>query len=117
MLDLQLTETLETPEEDSSLLDNAAGSTNVNAKGAHRLKVYTNSSTKLSFTSTDDENFVELIRVDNGVVVEKARNTEYSVIGETLARRTFDESGDYTVRDFDFDIRETSKRWIEQWCL
>ena len=117
MLDLQLLKILETPEEDSSLLDNAAGSTNVNAKGAHRLK-FTLTLSKLSLDSTDDENFVELIRVDNGVVVEKARNTEYSVIGETLARRTFDESGDYTVRDFDFDIRGKScKRWIEQWCL
>ena len=38
----------------------------------------------------------------------RTRNTEYSVIGETLARRTFDESGDYTVRDFDFDIREAA---------
>ena len=25
------------------------------------------------------------------------RNTEYSVLEETLARRTFDESGDYTI--------------------
>ena len=104
---LTIAEALETPEEDSSLLDNAAGSTNVNAKGAHRLK-FTLTLAKLALDSTDDENFVELIRVDNGVVVEKARNTEYSVIGETLARRTFDESGDYTVRDFDFDIREAA---------
>ena len=44
---LTIVETLETPEEDSSLLDNAAGSTNVNAKGAHRLK----------FTLTLDKTF------------------------------------------------------------
>ena len=104
---LTIAEVLETPEEDSSLFwITQHGSTNVNAKGAHRLK-FTLTLSKLSLDSTDDENFVELIRVDNGVVVEKARNTEYSVI-ETLARRTFDESGDYTVRDFDFDIREGS---------
>ena len=35
---LSITETLETPEEDGSLLDNAQGSSNVNAKGIHRLK-------------------------------------------------------------------------------
>ena len=33
--------------------------------------------------------------------------TKYSVLGDTLARRTFDESGDYTVRPFQFDARES----------
>ena len=104
---LTITEALETPEEDTSLLDNAQGTSNVNAKGAHRLK-FTLTLSKLSLTSTADENFVELIRVDNGIIKEKARNTEYSVLGDTLARRTYDESGDYTVRDFQIDIRETA---------
>ena len=104
---LTVTESLETPEEDTSLLDNAQGSTNLNAKGAHRLKL-TLTLAKLSLTSTDDANFIELLRTDLGVIQEKARNTEYSVIGETLARRTYDESGDYAVRPFQLDIRETS---------
>jgi len=104
---LSITEALETPEEDGSLLDNAQGTSNVNAKGAHRLK-FTLTLAKLSLNSTDDENFVELIRVNQGVLQEKARNTEYSVLGETFARRTYDESGDYTVRDFQLDIRESA---------
>jgi len=104
---LLVTETLETPEEDTSLLDNAQGSTNLNAKGAHRLKISLTLA-KLSLSSTDDANFIELLRTDLGVLQEKARNTEYSVIGETLARRTYDESGDYSVRPFQLDIRETS---------
>ena len=62
---LSITETLETPEEDGSLLDNAQGSSNVNAKGAHRLK-FSLTLDKLSLTSTDDENFVELMRIQNG---------------------------------------------------
>ena len=88
-------------------MDNAQGSTNLNAKGAHRLKI-TLTLAKLSLTSTDDANFIELLRTDLGVLQEKARNTEYSVIGETLASRTYDESGDYSVRTFQLDIRETS---------
>ena len=103
---LTISETLETPEEDSSLLDNASGSTNENAKGAHRLKM-TLTLAKLALDSTADENFVELMRISNGVLQEKVRNTEYSVLGETLARRTFDESGDYTVKEFGVRIRET----------
>ena len=103
---LTITETLVTPEEDTSLQDNAQGVSNENAKGAHRLKI-TAVLSKLALTSTDDTNFVELIRVKNGIIQEKARNTDYSVLGETLARRTYDESGDYTIRSFDFNVRET----------
>ena len=54
-----------------------------------------------------DTNFIELIRVRNGRIQEVTRNTEYSVLGETLARRTFDESGDYSVRPFGVDVRES----------
>ena len=34
-----VTETLETPETDASLTDNATGSNNTQDKGAHRLKI------------------------------------------------------------------------------
>ena len=40
------------------------------------------------------------MRVVNGKIGGNARNTEYSVLGDTIARRTYDESGDYTVRPF-----------------
>ena len=73
---LTVTESLETPEEDTTLLDNAQGSTNLNAKGAHRLKI-TLTLAKLYLTSTDDSNFIELLSTNLGVIQEKARNTEY----------------------------------------
>ena len=37
---LSVTETLVTPESDAQLLDNATGSSNENAKGAHRLNIH-----------------------------------------------------------------------------
>ena len=101
-----ITETLITPETDTSLTDNATGSANFAAKGAHRLKISLNLAS-LALTSTADTSFVELMRINNGVMVSEARNTEYSVIGETLARRTFDESGDYTIRPFQFEMKES----------
>ena len=103
---LSIGESLITPETDTELLDNAAGSTNENAKGAHRLKI-TLTLAKLAIGSAEDGDFIELLRVRNGIVEETTRNTEYSVLGETFARRTFDESGDYTVRPFGVDIRES----------
>ena len=103
---LSISETLVTPESDTSLLDNAQGSSNVNAKGAHRLKI-TLTLAKLPIGSSEDSDFIEILRVSNGRIQEVTRNTEYSVLGETLARRTYDESGDYTVRPYGIDIRES----------
>ena len=40
------------------------------------------------------------------VLQNQVRTTEYAVLEDTFARRTFDESGDYAVRDFDLDLRE-----------
>jgi len=100
-----ITETLVTPENDATLTDNATGSTNYAAKGAHRLQISLNL-IKLPLGSADDTSFVELMQIVNGTMAQVVRNTEYSVLGDTLARRTFDESGDYTVRPFQFDLRE-----------
>ena len=103
----QVKEELITPELDSSLTDNATGTTNFAAKGAHRLKI-TLTLTSKDVGSTDDTDFVELVTVKNGLTTSnKSEITKYSQLGDTLARRTFDESGDYTTRPFQFDIRES----------
>ena len=103
---LTVTEELITPETDSQLTDNSRGSSNYAAKGAHRLKI-TLTLAKLETTSTSDTKFIEMMRIDSGTLVSKARATEYSVLGDVLARRTHDESGDYTIRPFLFDARES----------
>ena len=73
---------------------------------AHRFKIDLTLA-KLSLSSTADASFVELVRIENNTVVtNKVNETEYALIEDTLARRTFDESGDYTIRPFDLDVRE-----------
>ena len=99
-------ETLISPETDSTLTDNATGSNNYAANGAHRLKI-TLTLSELDIDSVADSKFVELIRTTTGRVTQEARGTEYAVLGDTLARRTFDESGDYTVRPFQFTMNES----------
>ena len=101
-----IAEALITPEEDPLLLDNAAGSSNYAAKGAHRFKI-TLTIGKKSLTDTDDDNFVELARVDNGQIVHRKKATEYSIVADMIARRTDDESGDYVVKHFDIEPRES----------
>ncbi len=103
-----VSETFTTPEEDISLLDNATGSSNVNAPGAHRFKIAV-TLTKKSLSATDDSDFVELGRISNGKVQSYKKNADYAELQHTLARRTFDESGNYEVRPFLAEVREHLK--------
>lgn len=102
---LTITESFVTSNDDTSLVDNAQGSSNLNAPGAHRFKIDLTLA-KRTLTSTDDSDFVELLRLSNGIRQNQVRSTEYNILEDTLARRTYDESGDYTVREFDLDVRE-----------
>ena len=87
------------------LLDNAQNSPNYAAPGAHRYYIQLDLA-KVAIDATTDTNFIELSRVVNGIVTKETKNTEYAVIEDTMARRTFDESGNYTVKDFAIDVRE-----------
>ena len=102
---LTVTESIVTPEADETLLDNAQNSYNFAAPGAHRYYIDLTLS-KLPVDSTSDQDFIELIRVVEGRVKTIVDTTAYSLLGDELARRTYDESGDYTVREFPIDIRE-----------
>jgi len=103
---LTIVEDFITSTDDTSLLDNATGTSNANATGAHRFKIEL-ILTKLSIKSTADANFVELITINNGVINNKVNVTTYNLLENTLARRTHDESGDYAVESFDIDVRES----------
>lgn len=75
---------------------------NNGAPGAHRLRVRLTLAKKSLSTDADD-NFIELTRVVNGVLsINKPANVPVSMreLLEILARRTYDESGDYMVRQF-----------------
>ena len=106
LVGFNVNEELVTPEEDASLLDNSTGSTNFAAKGAHRLK-FSLSLTKLDRGTVTDENFVQLMDVKNGVIRGIMDRTPYAELEQTFARRTFDESGDYTVKPFEFELFES----------
>ena len=102
---LTITESFVTPNNDASLVDNAQGSSNINAPGAHRFKIDLTLDKK-TLTSTEDSNFVELLRLSNGIRLNQVRSTNYAVLEDNMARRTYDESGDYSIRGFDVEMRE-----------
>ena len=102
-------EEIVTPEEDASLYDNAIGSSNYTAPGAHRLKISLQLK-EFALNAITDKNFIQLLTVSRGQVQSKVSSTDFSVLEQTLARRTFDESGDYVVDNFSVDIREWAQK-------
>ena len=102
-------EEIVTPEAEASLYDNAIGSANYTAPGAHRLKISLELK-EFALNAITDKNFIQLLTVSRGVIQRKIESTDFSVLEQTLARRTFDESGDYVVDNFSVDIREWAQK-------
>jgi len=92
---------------DTSLLDPALGSSNFQAPGSDRIKIDLVLNTR-DLESTDDEKFIELVRVENSEITREYKYPLYSVLEETLARRTFDESGNYVVRPFKISLENNA---------
>ena len=90
---------------DTTLLDPAIGASNYIAPGADRYKISLDLAKRdLTFNSNDDPNFIEIARIEDGEIISLNVDPRYSVLGDTLARRTFDESGNYIIRPYDLRI-------------
>jgi hypothetical protein len=102
---LEISESIVTPEDDPSLNDNAAGTSNYAAPGGHRFRIKT-SLTKKVISDETDRNFIELLRINNSKVEQFVNSTAYSELEKSLARRTYEESGDYVVDTISVKARE-----------
>ena len=100
---LNIDEQLISAKDDDSLYDNARGFSNYAAPGADRLKI-TTTLAKKSLTDFNDTNFIELIRLDDGEIKKIINKSQYSLIRDYFAERTFDESGNYTVQPFEVQV-------------
>ena len=109
---LNVQERIITADLDDTLNDNSHGYNNYAAPGADRLQIST-TLFKKSLEDFDDDNFVELAAVNNGVLKSVSRSgfgvgpnggVFYEDLTNVLARRTYDESGDYTIRPFDLTV-------------
>jgi hypothetical protein len=96
---LEIDETIIDESADSTLLDPAQESFNYQAPGADRYQ-FNLVLSKRTLDSVDDSSFFELLRIENGVITKQVKYPVYSEIEKTLARRTYDESGNYTVYPF-----------------
>ena len=109
VIGLNVIETVVDTDTDASLTDNAQGTPNEAAPGATRYKISTaivkESLTNLNSSNT---NYVTLLRVDNGKI--QVDNTDKSdptaELTKRLAKRTFEESGNYAVKQYQLDIKD-----------
>ena len=85
---------------DSTLLDPAQGSFNYQAPGADRYQFNLTLSTRPLDTVVDESRFFELMRIENGVITKQVKYPVYAELEKSLARRTYDQAGDYTVAPF-----------------
>ncbi len=96
--------------DDESLYDNSQGFINYAAPGADRLQIEVTlvTSYRGEFDDEFPQNYVEIAKVTNGTISSsKIENPSYNILGDELARRTFDESGHYYVKPFTLDVRES----------
>ena len=103
---LKVLEEIVNSDTDENLTDNSKGFNNFASPGADRLKISCSLQIK-SLDDFNDSNFVELATIRNGELESQVKNTQYSIIAEELARRTYAESGDYTVSPFDVSVRDS----------
>lgn len=96
---LLITESIVTYLGDTSLLDPAVGASNYQAPGADRYQIKLDLVTR-PLTLGDDDSFIELLRMENGVITKQVDGTVYSVIDDYFAKRDYESNGDYVVNEF-----------------
>jgi len=97
-------ETIVDSNQDSSLLDNASGATNFTAPGASRLKISTKIKSKL-LTDDSTAGFFPVMDIQEGRVI-RLKTTGYGDLDDEMAKRTYEESGDYALNPFVVRVEE-----------
>jgi len=114
LVGLRVVESIVDSSTDTSLVDNAQGTPNTSAPGANRYQIATNlikqtvdAEGNINESARDEDSYIPLITVANGIIkIDKTDKTDGTGLQQVLAERTFDESGDYTVKPFELDIKE-----------
>ena len=100
----EVAETLVSSLQDKTLYDNANGSSNENAPGADRLSMVPTLVVKTTVIADVDPVFFTLIRYQNGSAVTLRDVSQFNSIAEELAKRTYEESGNYVLDSFKVDM-------------
>ena len=110
-----VTEPIITATNDQFLYDNATGSPNFSAPGADRYTIaltltLISDNTDIDRTKnvqpTTATNTVDVLALGVETKVVQPVDTKYNQLGDAMAKRTFEESGDYALQPFEIDLRE-----------
>ena len=93
-----ITEDIITSDDIDALYDNQNVEPNRTAPGADRYRIRLTLATDQ--TADSDDNFIPTNRFIDGILQEEIDRNTYNVLGDELAKRTFEESGNYVVERF-----------------
>jgi hypothetical protein len=110
---LSVSETFMSSYDDSSLFDNAKGFTNYSAPGADRFRLKTNLSKQL-LTDFEDTNFIEILRITDGVVRKIKDSSDYSLIRDYISKRTYEQSGNFALSPFSVFTEDSLNNLTDQ---
>lgn len=108
---LYLNRSIVTVDEDQTLRDPSSGIYNANAPGADRYKIsldikqYPYDPQDLSVSNYASQDFIQIARIVKGKLDWIRVLPNYSQILDLFARRTYDESGSYTVSPFGLEVK------------
>ena len=94
-----VTQDIVTPADDNSIYDNQGVNPNFTAPGADRFRIQLTLTTEDAITA--NQTFVYAAKVENSNIVHRVTGEDgYNRINDLIAKRTDEESGDYTVNPF-----------------
>jgi len=90
--------------DDISLFDNQGASPNLTAPGADRYKIQLSITVESEVTS--EQNFIHVATIKNGEVFSAVSvNDAYNIPADIMAKRIFENSGDYIVKPFAINFK------------
>ena len=107
VIGFDIDETTVNVDDDEALYDNQGGVPNPSAPGADRYKITLTLTTETA--ANPELNFIPIVNIRNGVIFRATDdNNQYNVLGDVIATRIKENSGDYLVKQFKVDVAEDS---------
>ena len=91
-----------TADDNSALYDNQNVLPNETAPGADRYRIQLTLVSDYDLGATD--NFVYLNSIVDGIFLNETEKSTYNIVGDEIAKRTAEESGNYTVEPFNLEV-------------
>lgn len=92
--------------QDTSLLDPALEASNYSAPGADRFRLISELQVRPYDDPEGPPDFITLFSIKNGIIQTYYEKSQYNILNDKLAERTYEESGDYYVNGLSVQVRE-----------